>query len=440
VVSGIDELVAARAAVKNGQPDDKPLPVVEPDEIGTLLNEIEAFAARYVVFPGESERVALVLWTAHSHALRGSHATPYLLIVSPEKRSGKTRVAEVLELLVARPWRVTGASEAAIFRKIAQDRPSLILDEIDAIFGSYSERTEPLRAILNAGNRPGAVVARCVGEKGDQVRDFPVYCAKCLVGIDRGDRIPDTIRDRAVTIRMRRKTDAEPTEKFRYRFVSGEIEPLAVRLAGWGDAASELLLAADPELPPELDDRAAEAWEALVAIADLAGGEWPYRAREAAVELSGDDDFAEESHGTMLLGAVRDAFGDSDRMATSDLLATINADEELPFGGWRDGSGLDSRRLAKLLRPFGVRPKVIRLDDGTTPRGYTREMLADAWARWLPTPLTEAQQAQQAQQATEAATQEPLELADVADVADVALISGGVAGGGDNRHDDEAAS
>jgi hypothetical protein len=81
-------------------------------------------------------RTALALWIAHTHALAGAHATPYLLVVSPERRSGKTRLLEVVELLVADPWSVAGVSEAAMFRKIASQRPTLLLDEIDAIFGS----------------------------------------------------------------------------------------------------------------------------------------------------------------------------------------------------------------------------------------------------------------------------------------------------------------
>ncbi len=241
----------------------------ERADAASLLNAIEAFVRRYVVLPGDPERAAVAIWIAHTHALAGAHATPYLLILSPEKRSGKTRVQEVVELLVARPWRVTGASEAAIFRKLAQDRPTLLLDELDAIFGSFTERTEPLRAILNAGNRPGATVARCVGEKGDQVRDFDVFSAKALAGIDKGSRIPDTIRDRAIPIGMRRKTQAEQVERFRYRDAKAEAEPVREKLAAWAEGVTDELLEAEPSLPPELDDRAAEAWEPLLAIAPI---------------------------------------------------------------------------------------------------------------------------------------------------------------------------
>ena len=197
-------------------------------DTGELLEQIIELMGRYVVLPGDAETVAVALYVLHTWALDGAHATPYLLAVSPEKRSGKTRLLEVLALLVRRPWRTNSTSEAAMFRKIERDAPTLLLDEIDAIFGSNSERTEPLRAILNSGNRRGVTVTRCVG-KEHEVAEFSVWCAKVLAGIDRDRRLPDTIRDRAITIRMRRRHDAEPVERFRQRKAEGLATPIHER-------------------------------------------------------------------------------------------------------------------------------------------------------------------------------------------------------------------
>ena len=361
---------------------------IEPlpnNAVAALLEQVAETLGRYVILPGEHERDVLALFAAHTWAIDGAHATPYMLVVSPEKRSGKSRLLQVLELVVARPWGVIGASEAAMFRKIAKAKPTLLLDEIDAIFGSHSERTEPLRAILNAGNRPGATVARCVGENKD-VEDFPIFCPKVLAGIDSGHRIPDTIRDRAVTIAMVRKTGGEPVERFRYRDADAEAEPIREGLERWAVGAVDLLLAADPDLPHELDDRAAEAWEPLLAIADMAGGEWPERARAAAKALSGEQDRDEATTGTLLLGAIMDAFGDADRMTSVNLIEAINAEEGLPFGGWRDGKGIDGRIVARLLKPYGVRPRPINLGGDKRAKGYLREQFEEPWERWLPTP------------------------------------------------------
>lgn len=389
-------------------------------DIDAALRSTRDLLQRFVVLPGEAERRAVCLWIAHTHAIGASHATPYLLILSPEKRSGKTRLTEVLELLVAAPWRVTGASEAAIFRKIATERPTLLLDEIDAVFGSHTERTEPLRAILNAGNRPGASVARCVGEKGDRVKDFPVFCAKALAGIDRGDKLPDTLRDRGIVIEMRRKKTAEAVERFRHRHVAQEADRLARQLSHCAETAHDDLYRAEPDIPNQLDDRAAEAWEPLFAIADLAGGSWPAAARGAAVELAFRTRDSHESAGIAVLSAVRAVFGADDRLTTSDLLLRLNSDDELPYGGWREGKGLDGRGLARLLRPYRVRPRSIRVDQNPNQKGYLRSQFEEAWDRWLPRPA----RAPQAPRTTVTMPDISSTQADVADVADAPLRSG----------------
>jgi hypothetical protein len=235
-----------------------------------------------------------------------------------------------------------------------------------------------------------------------------------LAGIDKGHLIPDTIRDRSIPITMQRKTAAEPVERFRHRVADAEAEPIREGMERWAVGAVDLLLAADPALPDELDDRAAEAWEPLLAIADIAGGDWPERARAAALALSSDGDRDEVTTGTLLLGAIREVFGEGDRITTTDLLTAINADEELPFGGWRDGKGIDGRRLARLLKPYGIRPRTIRVGDHTE-KGYMRESFSEPWARWLPT-CTEPSQRSQPSQNSGAVTEKPHGHADVTDV------------------------
>jgi hypothetical protein len=359
-------------------------PLVEPPapvEVAELLDEIMAFVRRFVVLPGKHEAVAVALFVLHSWALDGAHATPYLLVLSPEKRSGKTRLLEVLSQLVRHPWHTTSTSEAAMFRKIERDEPTLLLDEIDAIFGSNSDRTEPLRAILNSGNRRGATVTRCVG-KEHEVADFPVFCPKVLAGIDSG-KLPDTIRDRSIALPMKRRHDGEKVERFRERKASALAEPTRLAALRWARTAVDGLLAAEPSIPDDLGDRAADAWEPLVAIADLAGGDWPARARDAALMLSGAADGDDGTIGTVLLAATRRLLADREKVFTSDLLELVNGDEDLPFGGWKDGKGIDARKAAQMLRKYGCKPRTVRIDDQTA-KGYHADDLRDAWMRYLP--------------------------------------------------------
>src|SRR5205823_10007715 len=110
---------------------------VTVSELAALLDAVAKFVRQYVIC-SPAQLVAVVLWVVHTHALEAFDVTPYLNLKSAEPQSGKTRVLEVLEPLVPRPWRVIDSSEAVLFRKIAKECPTLLLDETDAIFGKNS--------------------------------------------------------------------------------------------------------------------------------------------------------------------------------------------------------------------------------------------------------------------------------------------------------------
>jgi hypothetical protein len=359
-----------------------------PVPLGPLLDAVEQLVTRYVVL-APAQVVAVVLWVAHAHAVEAADATPYLAVTSPVKRCGKTRLLEVLEPLVPGAWRVVSLSEAVLFRKIATAGTTVLLDEVDAIFRDRDDSTEGVRAVLNAGNRRGAVVARCVG-KGHELRDFPVFCPKVLAGIG---TLPDTVADRSIPVRLQRRTAAERVARLRLRVLATEAEPVRQRLATWAAGAMPVLRDAVPAVPDVLTDRAAEAWEPLVAIADLAGGAWPKRAREAALALHGVADI--ESTGVALLGAISESFTDAetkatrDRLLTRELLELLVARDGEPWGSWwgqalakGDVQG-PAYKLSKLLRPFGITARSIRNGDDRG-QGYERADFLEAWSRYLP--------------------------------------------------------
>lgn len=354
-------------------------PAKHSDHLPGLLDLLVAFLREYVVM-ATAQADAVALWAAHTHALDAFETTPFLDVTSPEKRCGKTRLLDVLELIAARPWRTIMPSEAVLFRKIDAASPTLMLDECDAIFDKSNGSTEPLRALLNASNRRGTAVPRCVGPS-QQLVDFTIFCPKVLSGI--GD-IPDTVRDRSIVVRLERKRPDESARRFRRREALALAEPIAQELASWAQDAISDLEAARPDIPRALDDRAEEAWESLIAIADLAGGTWPERARHAALELSAGQEAEDEALGPWLLRDVRDVFAGKgvDRLSSADLVAGLNEIEESPWGDIR-GKALDARALARRLKRFVIRPRTIRLADGTTPKGYRLEDLEDVFSRYL---------------------------------------------------------
>jgi hypothetical protein len=379
-----------------------------------LLDEASAFIRRYVVLTPE-QCDACSLWTVHTHAFEAADFTPYQYVTSPEKRSGKTRLLEVLELLVYRPWMTGRVTPAVLVRKVDRDRPTLLLDESDAAFKGNQEYAEALRAVLNTGHRRGGVASLCVKAGGDfDLRDFGTYCPKAIAGIG---KLPDTVTDRAITISLKRRAPTEPIERFRRSLADAEAKPLRAMLTAWAAANLDVLREAQPAIPEALDDRAVDGWEVLIAIADLAGGDWPRRARVAALALSCGEAREDESSGIRLLADIKGIFENRgvDRFSSVELCRSLNELEESPWGDWK-GKILDPRGLARLLKPFSVKPDSIRLADGKTPKGYLREWFVDAWGRYLPPVCIPFCSATSATSATEAES----ESAHVADVADVA--------------------
>ena len=247
-----------------------------------LLTAVEAFIGRYVALPSEAASVTAALYVLHTWAIDACDATPYLIIRSVEPGSGKTRLLEVLELLVRKPWKTSSTTEAAMFRKIEQDHPTLLLDEVDAMF-SYGRRQEGMRSILNAGNRRGATVTRCDG-KGS-FREHKTFGAKVLAGLDNGE-MPDTVADRSIVIAMRKRTGEQPIARFRPRVAEGEAHPLKLTLEAWSLIATESLASVAPVLPENVSDRAADAWEPLLALAEYAEGDWTERTHSAVHALT----------------------------------------------------------------------------------------------------------------------------------------------------------
>ncbi len=69
-----------------------------------MLEGVEAFIVRYAILP-KTAPIVIALWALCTHLANTFDAFPYLSLSSPTPRCGKTRVLELLELIVARPWR-----------------------------------------------------------------------------------------------------------------------------------------------------------------------------------------------------------------------------------------------------------------------------------------------------------------------------------------------
>jgi hypothetical protein len=385
----------------------------EPKSGASVLDKTYAFIGRFVAYPSDHARVAHTLWIAHTHLMDRWDSTPRLFFSSAEPASGKSRALEVTELLVPNPMTAVNVTPAYLFRKVgAEEGATILFDEIDTVFGPKAKENEEIRGLLNAGHRKGAVAGRCVA-RGQTVmtEEIPAYAAVAMAGLG---WLPDTIMTRSVLIRMRRRNQGECVEPFRRRVHQPDGDRVRQLIEHW----TELLPAEItwPELPPEIQDRDADVWEALIVVADLAGGAWPTRARAAAVALVAEAKDTEPSLGVRLLADLRTVFGSADEMSSKIILAALHAIEEAPWTNLK-GKPLDERGLAHRLRQYGIKSKTIRVGAGPTGtlKGYTRTDFIDAWDRY-----PGASPARSVTSVTSVTTSEnqPVIVTDVSDVTD----------------------
>lgn len=334
---------------------------------------------RFVAYPSEAARVAHTLWIAHCYFMDSWESTPRIAFLSPEPGSGKTRALEVTEPLVPRPVHQVNASPAYLFRKVSDEAgpPTILYDEIDTLFGPKAKDNEDVRGMLNAGHRRGAVAGRCVtGGKTVVTEELPAYCAVALAGLD---DLPDTIRTRSLIIRMRRRAPGEHVEPWRHRIHAPEGQQIADSLTDWSALAVDKITW--PDMPNGIEDRNADVWKPLLAVADLAGGDWPDRGRVAAVALVAVMADQKQTLGIQLLTDLHRVFAGAPAMHAEVILGKLNALEDAPWGDLR-GKELDARGLASRLRKYDIHPKDVRIDD-IVRKGYKAEDLADAWSRYL---------------------------------------------------------
>ena len=344
-----------------------------------LLEDLKATFTKYIVLPAGTA-VAAALWVLHAWTMDAGDVSPFLVLVSPTKRCGKTNMLIVLLYLTPRSELASNISASALYRYIEDIRPTLLIDEADSFVGAREE----MRGILDSGHtRVAAGVIRNVESNGEhKPRRFSTWAPKAIAAIK---SLADTLEDRAVIVRLQRKPKTAKVERLRKRDCK-EFAILRRKAARWAEVHyDELAADPDPAIPDELDDRAADNWRPLLAIADLAGGDWPRRARDAACLLSG---VGHESASTNveLLADIKLAFGDADEIRSVDLVAKLVADPEKSWAEYKDHKPLTQRQLGGLLRAFQIVSETVRVPGVADAKGYKKVHFEEAWAAYLPTP------------------------------------------------------
>jgi putative DNA primase/helicase len=351
-------------------------PWAEAVEGARTLAAVAAATARYVALPsGAADTMAL--WAAHTHCFQAFDMSPRLNIRSPEKGCGKTTLSDVIALFVPRSVQTENQTPAVLFRLIEKHKPVVLADEYD----SWLRENEELRGLLNAGHRRGGKALRCEGDN-HEVRAFNVFAPVVLCGIG---TLPGTLHDRSIGIVLTRAKPGEVAARFSSRRVAAE-KDLCRKLARWAADNFKRLAACDPQLPDGAYNRLADNWRPLFAIAEIAGGDWPRRAAAAFTALVSRADMEAQGIGALLLSDIAGVFQEAgtDKLPSATVAERLTNIEGRPWAEFgRVAKPITPNQLAKLLRPFKISPKAMRIGDDTH-RGYLLTDFKDAFNRFLP--------------------------------------------------------
>lgn len=363
--------------------------------LADALDAAHAALTRHVVFPCPEAADAVTLWAATTHLTPVLPTAPRLMINSPERGCGKSTLMDLVKALSRNPESIIDATAGTAVRLLSElVVPTLFFDEADIMFkndGSGKGHAE-LRAVLNSGFEPGGYVMRCARGSNGGVLKFPTFGPVCVAGIG---NFPDTLTSRSVVITMRRKALTEEVTQYRPTRHAVRIWPIREAISNaldplWADFEARCdWLGADvpegeePRIPAS--NREADVWEPLIAVADLAGGEWVERARRACVELVRLKSNQEptETTGVQLLEDIRSIFElkRAEIMPTEDLMAALSSVQHSP---WNHGRYTPAW-LANRLSLYGIEPdRLPRRRGERQRRGYRKRDFVEAWGRFLP--------------------------------------------------------
>ena len=355
--------------------------------------ELVQFIIEQFVAMEPHERLATALWVLHTHVFQRFVVSPRLAFTSPVNGCGKTTALAVIEKLAFRPERMDNATPAVIYHLIDQSNGTLLVDEADNL---GLRENGILRGVLNSGHRKGGNIRRVI--KG-RPKAFNTFSPMAIAAIG---ALPMPLMRRSIIIHMQ-KLEAGAALK---RFDTGDDDTMASVdvvyrfVLEWARSKPKLNL--DPAMPKELRNRVADNWRPLISIADTLGSTWGKAAREAAVTFARS--YHDEDAGVLLLSDIRDIFAQvgADRMASEALVKALLEVEESAWAeycGPRDDLAprkLSQGEVARLLRPFGIRPRSVwprskRSKGSTSRKGYYRAQFERAWERYCPQAGTPAQ-------------------------------------------------
>ena len=354
----------------SGLADPEPWP--EPVALVELLDGLMVVINRYLHVDDHGAHT-LALWIVHAWSVEWASSSPRLAIISPPSAAGKTTTLRLIGGLAPRPLMLAPSQMSILLRTIDLVHPTLLIDDAD----TWALPNRRLRALLATGHARDAVHLNPAVHAFESVA-WSCF-TPCVLAIS--GRPPADLAKRCISVAV---APALPQER-RETLLPNQMPPvfaqLRARAVRWVQDQGREAATRAPQLPHGLHGSSIQNWRPLLAIAECADVDWVQRARAAAQTLTAAH--VERSLDFDLLADVRAAFGKADRMTTDALLKFLLEDHARPWRRAEHGRPLDARALAQRLRPYGVRPRVIRIEPDGFARGYMASDFGDVFERYM---------------------------------------------------------
>jgi len=338
---------------------------------------VKGWVDKYAVVAKHVPEV-VALWLLATYLHEQFRRFPLLNITAPEKNCGKSVLLDILQSCCRRALEVENISPAAIFRTIEAYHPTLLIDEAD----TFLKGNEDARGILNSSHKRGGGVVRLVGDD-HQPKKFGTYTPIAIAGIG---GLHDTLESRCIIIHMERmgpQDEIEPT--------IDPQDPAAIKLRRrllawadqWGGDADEMVC------PKKANRRVMDNWNPLFVVAHSIGGDWPELCEAAFREMTASEPSG-DSPGVLLLQDLKEIMSEphaEEKYPSERLVDKLIERKESEWAIYNRGKPLTQKAMAKLLAPYRIKPKQIRLSaGGPQVRGYEVSQFARAFLKYCSYP------------------------------------------------------
>ena len=346
-----------------------------------LINAIESIVKKYVVVTDE-EALAITYWILQTYNMDAFTYAPRLLIISPEKRCGKTTLLSLLGLLSYRAYPIGNCTASVLYKVIEAEQPTILIDEADSFFNGNNE----IRNIINVGFQDKFGVARSCGKNYENIKNYRVFSMMAIASIN---NLPDTIMDRGIKINMRRNLPTETVSSLRERDVRDEFEVIKQKcrrfMLDYGEQAGKYIAGNINGL----NNRVCDVWEGMIGIASIIGDE--ARLIKAAQQITLKNAEDTESLKNLLLKHILQIFINNHffDVSSSELVSKLVEIEDSPWLEYNNGRAITPHKLAFLLKEYKITTFQKNVN-GHNTKHYNFEAFADIFARYIPKEFKQA--------------------------------------------------